>query len=507
MTTNVLRERFGRGVGYLLLWLILTFSWFLATVHLDGLSLWMDELFSLQWATGSVSQLIAASIQDFHPPLYFLMLKGWLAVAGESDYALRFLSIAASWLSLAVCYRLGRLWGNRWLAILMTGLCGFSPMLVLFGRMARYYSIATLLGLALTYVLFRLLREDGHWALWLLYGVLSLASLYTFYLTGLLIVAGGWAALILGRWRLLRRWLLVGLMIAAGMAPWVGVILRQVVQTGHGEAILSTGLLGLVLKFGYLVYDVGVGQTIFPWRPIGFLGAVITIAIFLLGVVRWWREKTGKSVLLITATSVVGGIVLIHLFSPRTPFMVVPARLLFVAPLIYAVVAWGVLNLRLRWAIMCLFLLGGCWTVSFLNYYRQEEFLDPIYLTPAREMATQVAGLWQPGDAILSPGNSSFDTYYSRIEGPGQHFTSWEAASVAFSESQPDRVWLVVEGRDQLSLPVSGTAERWGMANGRLLAQWGYVPQDPVYRSLKSRLLGQPTYEYRVLLQLYELDG
>lgn len=57
-------------------------------------SLWFDEAFSWELARQPWRELIEAARQDFHPPLYFLALKAWIALFGDSAFAMRLLSVA-----------------------------------------------------------------------------------------------------------------------------------------------------------------------------------------------------------------------------------------------------------------------------------------------------------------------------------------------------------------------------------------------------------------------------
>src|SRR5436190_1065119 len=75
---------------------------------LDHQSLWNDEGNSLRLAQRSIPDLIAASRLDIHPPGYYLALKGWLILTGDSEFALRSLSALAGVLTIACVYALGR---------------------------------------------------------------------------------------------------------------------------------------------------------------------------------------------------------------------------------------------------------------------------------------------------------------------------------------------------------------------------------------------------------------
>lgn len=57
-------------------------------------SLWLDEALSVVFARKPVPQLISTLInQDIHPPLYYLFLHFWMILAGQSEFAVRYLSL------------------------------------------------------------------------------------------------------------------------------------------------------------------------------------------------------------------------------------------------------------------------------------------------------------------------------------------------------------------------------------------------------------------------------
>ncbi|HIQ12338.1 MAG TPA: hypothetical protein EYH29_05665 [Caldilineales bacterium] len=100
--------RRGRRLGMVTL-LLAAWGWRLA--GLTSQSLWRDEVDSLRFATRSLDQALAAFTRPGeNGPLYYLLLRPWLAVAGHSEYALRFPS---AWLG-ALAIPLIFLWG-AWL--------------------------------------------------------------------------------------------------------------------------------------------------------------------------------------------------------------------------------------------------------------------------------------------------------------------------------------------------------------------------------------------------------
>src|SRR3990172_297669 len=70
-------------------------------------SLWLDEGASYAIASSSVWGILEQTFTvEPNPPLYYLALHAWMAVAGSSEFVLRFLSVAAGVALVPVLYRL-----------------------------------------------------------------------------------------------------------------------------------------------------------------------------------------------------------------------------------------------------------------------------------------------------------------------------------------------------------------------------------------------------------------
>jgi len=68
-----------RRVIWLLL--ILLMALILRSAFLGGKSVWLDEAFSV-WMAERPVERIWTTTADPHPPLYYLMLKAWMFLAG-----------------------------------------------------------------------------------------------------------------------------------------------------------------------------------------------------------------------------------------------------------------------------------------------------------------------------------------------------------------------------------------------------------------------------------------
>lgn len=151
----------------------------------SDLSLWSDEVYTLQLARLELGQIWAEPDQT--PPLYAMILHAWRAVAGEREWVLRLPSLAASLATIPLVALLARrlLGGTRagdrardGAAFIAAWLCAVSPLLVIQGHEARAYSLLTALCVAGPLLLLRA-AQTGSWKTRLAWSLVAAAALYT----------------------------------------------------------------------------------------------------------------------------------------------------------------------------------------------------------------------------------------------------------------------------------------------------------------------------------------
>ena len=57
--------------------------------RLAAQSFWNDEGNSARLSERSPRLIVEGTAGDIHPPLYYLLLRGWRALAGDSEFGLR----------------------------------------------------------------------------------------------------------------------------------------------------------------------------------------------------------------------------------------------------------------------------------------------------------------------------------------------------------------------------------------------------------------------------------
>ena len=176
---------------------LLLLSMALRLYRLDAQSFWYDEGNSARIAERSAQLIIEGAAGDIHPPLYYLLLSAWRAVAGESEAALRGLSVLCGVLLVLFTYLLGRDMLNPRVGLIAAALAAISPFAIYYSQEARMYVMLAFLAAASTWALVRIgdwRLEIGDWgrvAIAVLYVAATAAGLYTQYAYPFVMVAQG----------------------------------------------------------------------------------------------------------------------------------------------------------------------------------------------------------------------------------------------------------------------------------------------------------------------------
>ncbi|MCL4374572.1 glycosyltransferase family 39 protein [Patescibacteria group bacterium] len=150
-------------------------------------SLWLDEATTARAIRqfGYAGLVSRFSPFDFHPPLYYWLIKGWSSVFGLSEAALRLPSVIAALLAGYGVYLIGKAVKNQAVGFWATVFFLVNPLIVYYSQEARMYMLVTLFLVWLTYAVVRLESQPQRWSRWhLVAGLTACLSLLTFYGAG-----------------------------------------------------------------------------------------------------------------------------------------------------------------------------------------------------------------------------------------------------------------------------------------------------------------------------------
>ena len=173
---------------------------------LGELNYWFDESFSIRMSQFPVTEMFARCGEDTHPPLFFLLLKGWTMALGQVEWPTRLLSTL--WSLGAVACAFGFTYEALWraderpstesaalFAATIAGLAvALSPLQISWAQQVRMYAQVTCLTLMSTWLLWRAVERPGSGWRWLAFVLVEIAGLYT-HVTMLFVIAGHFLAL------------------------------------------------------------------------------------------------------------------------------------------------------------------------------------------------------------------------------------------------------------------------------------------------------------------------
>lgn len=155
--------------------------------------LWLDEALSVNISKLPIGDIGEALRHDGHPPLYYVLLHGWMSVFGESDRAVRALSGVITLGTLPLAYAVGRRIAGRRLGLTVVLVFALSPYAFRYGSETRMYALViaevfagyllidaairaprlrTLVGIA---VVTGLMLWTHYWSMWLIAAIGALA--------------------------------------------------------------------------------------------------------------------------------------------------------------------------------------------------------------------------------------------------------------------------------------------------------------------------------------------
>ena len=390
------------------------------------------------------SEMEVVRTPDLHPPLYFLLVHVWIQLAGKSEFALRFLSVAAAIIALPLLYTLARSLMNRETGLWAALLGAISPFFLWYAQEARMYSLLVVLSLASVRALLPLLEDRPRRRDYLVFVGVTLALLYTHYAGFLLL---GFEALVYGVLRLRgrRREVLIALaVVVVALIPLAPFAWR----TLQSEPFSFTHRpLSDILREASSAFSLGPSRSaIHPlWLLSPFL-VLLVVGASMFDVPhrrRLWMIGLGYLTFPVLAQ---------YVLSLVKPNYMNPRHLMTVAPAWELIIAQGLTTLRRRWWPVLVIVLGS---VLFLRGRADYNILTShrFWKDDIRGAVQYIEARARPGDAIVLHHpviRLTFDYYY---DGPYPEVViprygnndDTEQARRTFSEwaQRYDRIWFL----------------------------------------------------------------
>ena len=412
--------------------LVLLTAFGLRLFRLGEANLWWDEALAIWAVRKGLLGVTVWTAGDVHPPLYFWSLWAWVQSVGESEFAMRALSLTFGVLTVAVVYSLGSLVGGRETGVLGSLLTALSRFHVWWSQEMRMYILACLMGVLSLYLFLQWLRSEGTGSslsrigrrssalLLVLYVLASACALYTIFLMGAIILAENVVVLITfvrsrshRRRSLLCRWIKAQVAILLALAVWL-VLSWGRMSTWSVSEPLSVRLFAR-LYATLLTTGVSVDIERYSWTVL-FPFVVLMLGGWCLSR-EWWRQEderesqiTGALALVLALASSSAAIYLASM--PRGLFYTpqIEARY-FVpfAPAFWVLLGWSTVLIRDRYRTagwVCGGTLLCLWAVFLPGYYSGRVVRDDLQ-TMVRTIISQA----KEGDAVLLDSGGRFPIF------------------------------------------------------------------------------------------------
>ncbi len=247
---------------------------------------WWDELLAVWMGQAPIPVMVAslftpqAPASDFTPPLFYMLLHGWMGLAGSSESATRLLIGIFSTLSIPALYCVGRALFSPRTGLIAALLLAVSPSSLFYAQQVRCYSLLGLLALLAVLAAWRANRTGRSRDIALL-GVIGVFFLFTHYVAS---------------------WLWLGLSIATVLPRLAAVLARPaagtpgVADTVHILQRRRVWLAALLLGgFGVaalcpIFSPPPLGELSVANNGLGWVYAVAGLALLLLATNPEWRK-------------------------------------------------------------------------------------------------------------------------------------------------------------------------------------------------------------------------
>jgi mannosyltransferase len=446
-------------------------------------SFWYDEAATISAATRPVPALwhMLANIDAVHG-LYYLIMHGWFAVFGATEFFSRLSSALAVGVAAAGVVVLGRQLSTRPVAVTAGLLFAVLPRVTWAGMETRSYALSMAVAVWLTVFCVRAARR-GHWWHWLLYSLLLTAATLLNVFVVLILPAHGMAVVVLSHSRqALRYWAAAATATVAATVPFMAFAQSQLFQV-RWISPLDADTVGQILTVQY--FDLSV--------PFAVLAGTILIAGIGCGLTDAGSIPR-RLVLVTTAWITVPTAILLAYSALRHP-VYYPRYLTFTTPaaallLGACIVAIG----RTRAGIAAVLIL--CAAVAAPNYLAQRgpyakagmdysAVADVIdrYAAPGDCLVLDNSTTWAPGP--IRPLVSARPAAFARLHDYGRGRTAlqrnrlWDShiAIWAWADKMPDcaALWTVSQRDPTLPDHQRGEALAPGPRLGRAMAY--QVPQ------------------------------
>lgn len=371
-----------------------------------------DEAFSYKFAVLPAAEIIPAlaTVGEPHSPFHYFILHGWMRLAGDSEFAMRYVSLIPGLLAVSLFFQLGRQLHGRRSGFVLAVLLAISQSQVWIGQDVRnHYTLAIFFSLLAT-LLFLQAAQCKTWYWWFGYAATAALTVYSHYYGLFALLGHGFYLIATTKTRhTLWAWVASGIVAAALFAPWLLLTAGPMTVQNLSDATMPD-LAGFLTAVG-IELSVGPAFDHWPGRWL-FLGALFLVII---GARALWQQRPEWGFMLVSWLAMATLIIFLvrlrrSIFNDYYLTVAAPAWWLLLGTGLMQLWRW-----RGRWgqttALLSLALLIGANSAALLRYYT-----NPFYdrTVGYRPMAQSINAALEAGDLFIAHFPDPALEYYLR---------------------------------------------------------------------------------------------
>lgn len=482
--------------------LLLLLAWGIWLYRLDASDLTFDETATYSVAHRPFLEILSYLRQAVreHPPVYYLLVHTWMILAGAGEFSMRFFSVGAGMVALALTGWLARVMRGRFAAasgLLAALLLVTVPGMAYYVRDARMYSLGIVWTLLSAGLFLRDWPPARGWPRRV--AIIALASvhflaLFTHYYLLLPILVQPLVLLVTRRWRPLLAWCALHTLPALAGLLWLWLSPGLQMTTGSLLPHLTSDLptrFQLFYLLGKILFSPvqGVSFGLLSWL-LALIGGGLLFAL-------WRCRAVGVWLTLTLILSPLLACILPHPPEPRYLIFLIPPAALAISSLCMAPLHF----LKYRWlarSATCGLALVGVWLLATSGLHDVISYDRSNY---GRVLETIHAHA-RPGDAILfyGPWQRMQFRYYDPGDMPPRtslplrappHLDPDEAEPVLERlMSEYDRLWVLPAAVDDVD--PARFVEGWLRTHAHRVWNTSYfslylppLPSDAPFRSVQ----------------------
>lgn len=398
-------------------------------------SIWFDEAFGAYMIHFNFIDIARYTATDVHPPLYYWLLKLWGMAFGNTELALRSMSVFFGGISIIFGYLLTHRLFDKKVARFSLIFMVLSPMFVRYSQEMRMYTLVTAIALAATYVLTFAINTKKRMP-WIIYGILVGLGMWVHYFTALVWISHWiWRADIVRRTAkkgkfiktfFSKQWVMTHVLAVAIFVPWLPFFAQQAFTVQAFGFWIPAVTPDTLVNFATNAVYYQDAASITGWLAVGFWAAIILLVILSIRIYKSQNESQRQAYRLIISIAFLPVIILLLLSMPplRSSFVdryLIPS-ILGISIFVGVTLALGVKYLQSKWHIVATVIIAGMMIIGITNVWHFGNYsktANPPASSNARQIYEAVVAKSNDGQPIIA--NSPWLFYEAVFYSNDQH--------------------------------------------------------------------------------------